>query len=716
MLKLISILAALLLSACGGGGNGNEGDTPPDNGNGGDTPPVGLTERPQNATCQAFGQSTSTEVKLTPLVPELNFSSPLLMLPHPSLPDIVYVVQQRGLIYRLDLSTGNRSQLVDLADFYALSPCGECGLLGMAFDPDFETNGYLYLSFTEEIGGGMRSVLGRFQSQGNGQSLVKNGDNLVRQDLLTVPQPYGNHNGGHIVVGPDELLYWGLGDGGAGNDPDNNGQTLSTLLGSMLRLNRDGSAADGNNVPGAREEIYAWGLRNPWRFSFDAMNGQLWLADVGQNQYEEINIIESGGNYGWRCYEGLHRTSNSCTTDGPYEAPVAEYDHSLGNSVTGGYVYRGDTIPGLQGAYLFADFGSGTLWALFPEGDSYRRQTLLETGLNVASFAQDSNNELYLVTFSGLYRLDPNQQDSHQAPALLSQTGCVQSANPAEPADGLIPFDVIEPYWSDGASKQRFVALPDDTRISVNEQGDFVLPNGSVLMQHLLLDEQLIETRLYMRGQDANWRGYSYQWNEDKSDAELLEGARDADLSGQTWHYPSGAECNQCHTSAAGHSLGLEVAQLNRDFTYPQTGISANQLDTFTAINLFHSPLEESLKANRLVNSQDSSEPLTERARAYLHSNCSHCHRPTGPTQSDMDLRSWIDFVDTNTCNEAPLGGDLGVTGARLITPGEADRSLLYLRMLEEGQWRMPPVSIHQTDATGSQLIGDWINQLASCS
>ncbi len=400
MRYLCLLITIGLINACGGSGSG-----------GGDTSgSMDPDTAPSGSTCSAYAAAGSTSVKLTQILPGLNFASPLLMLPHPTLDNIVYVVQQRGLVYRVNLSDETRSTLVDLSDHYSLSSCNECGLLGMAFDPSFTNNGYLYFSFTENSGGGMASIVARFETSDNAQTLRMNGgSDLVRNDLISVSQPYSNHNGGHIAFGPDNLLYFGLGDGGSGNDPENNGQTISTLLGSMLRLNSDGSPASGNSLPGALPEIYAYGLRNPWRWSFDRATGELWAGDVGQNQYEEVDIITQGGNYGWRCYEGFHRTSNSCSSSGPYIEPVAEYDHSEGVSVTGGYVYRGNDIPGLWGAYLYSDFGSGNLWALFPKGDgSYCRETLLESGLNVASFAEDNNGELYLVTFSEIYRIAPS--------------------------------------------------------------------------------------------------------------------------------------------------------------------------------------------------------------------------------------------------------------------------------------------------------------------
>ncbi len=244
-------------------------------------------------------------------------------------------------------------------------------------------------------------------------------------------------------------------------------------------------------------------------------------------------------------------------------------------------------------------------------------------------------------------------------------------------------FTVIEPFWSDGVSKARYFAIPDDATIEVNDEGDFLFPTGTVLLKNFFLDQEIIETRLFMRGDAGNWIGYSYQWNATKTDALLVTGGSDVDIHGQTWHYPSTGECSQCHTSAAGHSLGLETAQLKTDFTYPQTGITANQLDTLEAIGIFSESQDNSVRELKIKPDNPS---LEQQARAYLHSNCANCHRPGGTSQSTMDWRFTTELEDTNACDAEPLNGDLGVADARLIKPGDADGSLVYLRMIDEGE------------------------------
>ena len=284
----------------------------------------------------------------------------------------------------------------------------EEGLLGLAFDPAFVENGYFYVYYTASRP--RRSVVSRFSVGKDDPNRADPDSELV---FLEVEQPYRNHNGGHIAFGPDGMLYVGLGDGGSSGDPRGNGQDTSTLLGSILRIDVSvldqlgGYAAPPDNPFAAGEgtargEIWAYGLRNPWRFSFDRETGDLWAADVGQNLYEEVDIIGPGLNYGWNVMEGSHCfRRESCDSRG-LEMPVAEYGRDGGCSVTGGYVYRGRRMPSLYGAYLYADFCSGKIWALRHDGAAVTEQMLIaDTGLSISSFGEDPSGEVYVVTFEG---------------------------------------------------------------------------------------------------------------------------------------------------------------------------------------------------------------------------------------------------------------------------------------------------------------------------
>jgi len=308
-------------------------------------------------------------------------------------------------------------------------------------------------------------------------------------ELFNVDDPASNHNGGNIAFGPDGNLYIGIGDGGGGNDQFGtigNGQRLTILLGKMLRIDVTTPATasvpyaippTNPFAPNARcnvdgtgtancPEIYAYGLRNPWRWSFDRHTGELWLNDVGQGALEEVDRIVLGGNYGWRCYEGTNGPNNGCSEIPDRIAPVAQYGRTLGSSTTGGFVYRGSAIPALAGRYVFGDFSSGNLWHIARDTVPTLNLTtsnMLATPVQIASFAEDTAGELYLVhLFGTLHKIVPSAGGGGRPiPTELSATGCVNPANPVEPAAGLIPYAPNAPFFSDDAVKTRWLALPD---------------------------------------------------------------------------------------------------------------------------------------------------------------------------------------------------------------------------------------------------------------
>jgi uncharacterized repeat protein (TIGR03806 family) len=301
-------------------------------------------------------------------------------------------------------------------------------------------------------------------------------------------------------------------------------------------------------------------------------------------------------------------------------------------------------------------------------------------------------------------------------PTLLSATGCVSPQNPSQPASGLIPYAPAAPFWSDNATKERWLAMPNGTAIGRSADGDFTFPNGTVLMKHFRLNNQLVETRLFMRHPDGDWAGYTYEWNAQRTDATLVQGGKTVLIGSQNYVFPSGNDCLTCHTSAAGFALGLEAAQLNHDFTYTSTGRTANQLRTLDAITMFTTPLGDPALQPSMPDPADTSAPLAERARAYLHTNCAQCHRTGGPTPSSMDLRYSTLLSSTNACGVSPQSGDLGIgAGARIIAPGSAVNSVLAERMNRRDANAMPPLASNVVDMAGVALIQQWINSLMTC-
>jgi len=311
----------------------------------------------------------------------------------------LFIIEKQG-----DIRIYENGQLLD-APFLDITDRvnaggNEMGLLGLAFHPDYEQNGFFYVNYT---GDGGDTRISRFQASGN------SADSASEKVLLVIKQPYPNHNGGALAFGPDGYLYAGLGDGGLAGDPHKNGQNTNTLLGKILRLdvnNGDPYAIPSDNPFG--NEIWAYGLRNPWRISFDRATGDLWIGDVGQGNWEEVDYLaagsEGGTNFGWSIMEGNHNYDGE-PQSGMY-LPVAEYSHAEGGcSITGGYVYRG-TIPEWNGVYIYGDYCSGKVWALILSDGQWQSQVMFETGVLITSFGQDESGEIYLASDTGnVYKL-----------------------------------------------------------------------------------------------------------------------------------------------------------------------------------------------------------------------------------------------------------------------------------------------------------------------
>ena len=354
------------------------------------------------------------EIVIVNAFPALRFNRPVDLQSPEDNTNRIFVVEQSGLIrtFSNEPDVANMSTFLDIQARVDDSE-NEMGLLSMVFHPDFENNGFFYVNYTVSRD---LSLVSRFQVSSVDANQADASSELI---LLSIPQPFTNHNGGQLAFGPDGFLYIASGDGGSAGDPQGNAQNRGNLLGAILRIDVNTpsgglnySIPSDNPFAGSsdfREEIFAYGLRNPWRMSFDAQNGRLWSGDVGQGRLEEINIIENGVNYGWNILEGTECfQSNDCNQD-ELRLPVFEYSHDNGDvSITGGYVYRGNQIPELQGRYVYADFVSGRIWSLNAETNGAIDNQLIEdTNFNIASFGTDNNQELYICSFDGsIYRFD----------------------------------------------------------------------------------------------------------------------------------------------------------------------------------------------------------------------------------------------------------------------------------------------------------------------
>lgn len=723
----MSMCAALIiaLAACGGGSGDAPTPTTPD------APAFGLKDKPVLAGLKfPAGGADTGAIRFSKAFPNLTFTSPLWFGQAPGNSSKAYVAEQGGLVWVFDFSSAvtRKTVFLDLTDRTRAS--GEQGLLGFAFAPDFASNKVVYAYYSKNANPSTstgNATVARFTASADGLTANRNSATV----LFNEPDPFNNHNGGSLLFGPDGMLYLALGDGGSGGDPQNNAQNLGSVLGKILRFRPDGSIPADNPfvaASGARGEVWAYGLRNPYRISFDRGTGQLWAGDVGQNQYEEIDVITKGGNYGWRVREGLHGYPTASTpvpAGSNFIEPIFEYNHDLGCSITGGVVYRGGALPALAGQYLYGDFCSNTIWGLrHDNGQRALGNAVLGSVPGPSGFSEDLAGEVYITAFDGsVYRLEaaPTTPGTTPFPQKLSETGLFTNTAALTPNVGLIEYEVNAPFYSDGSRKRRWFGIPQGGTVGFSAQDAFDLPVGSATVKHFEItlangSNRRLETRVFLRGSDG-WQGYTYKWNAAGTDADLLADAQietlsvradDGSIRTQDYEYPSRAACLNCHTQAAGIALGVRTAQLNRNKTFGS--VTDNQLRAYNNVRLFDRDIGAAAQYAVQTNPADATAPLAARARSYLEVNCAQCHQPGGPTGTDMDLRLRTAIANTRTVGVAPTGGDLGIAGAQRIRAGNKAQSLLWERMRRLDSNRMPPIASHVVDADGVTLIGQWID------
>lgn len=712
------LVGALLLAGCGGGGGASDDGTQP----------FGLTARVE-VSGLTFPDTVvqDGEVRVERAYPNLSFTAPLAVVQAPGDRSRRFVATHGGEIFVFDDTdavTGKRLFL-DLTD--VTKAYDEEGLVSLAFDPQYAQNGYFYVQYIANIGFPTPgdSVIARFHADPV-TALADRGSEV--RLLQFVQAPGTGHKAGHLVFGPDGLLYVVVGYGDDAGDPRNNAQNLGSLLGKILRITPTGGIPADNpfvGTAGARGEIWAYGLRNPFRMAFDAVTGRLWAADVGQYNWEEIDVITRGGNYGWRVYEGTRIYTAGDPVPANAIPPIFEYDHQQGCAVIGGMVYRGQRLAALQGRYLYTDYCSGTLWALTQDNGRFVSNAQVgQIPGSPTSFGADSEGELYVTSFDGnIYRLVPNTGGGSGAfPQRLSETGLFTDTAQLTPAPGLIEYEVNAPLWSDGARKRRWLALPGLSRIGFDADEAWAWPLATAVVKHFELtladgSSRRMETRVLLN-QSGGWQGYTYKWNDAGTDADLLQDGEfttvtvaDATAPGgsrvQSYEFPGRGACLECHNSA-GRVLGLRTAQANRDFDYG--AVPDNQLRSFDHIGLFSTRLDASTGYARLADPADAAAGLSSRARAYLDGNCAQCHQPAGFANTNMDLRASTAMAQTATRDVLPQKGDLGLAAARIIAPGARQSSVLWERMRRLDGARMPPLATHVVDREAVDLIGAWID------
>jgi putative heme-binding domain-containing protein len=704
--------------------------------------------------------------------PKLSFKNPV-DIAFASGTGRAFVVEQYGKIFSFpyDTKADKADLLVDLAELEKpemarLPNCaGYDSTYGLTFHPNFQKNHYCYICYTFKF------------NLPEGTPRTKNTNHGTRVSRFTVSQTdpptidtkserillswfAGGHNGGCIKFGPDGYLYISSGDGADPDPPDlyNTGQDISDLMSSVLRIDVD-HAGNGKpysipsdnpfvHTPGAAPEVWCYGLRNPWRMSFDSKTGNLWIGDVGWELWESIHCGKPGANFGWSIMEGPNPVRpNDAPGPTPITPPQIALNHSEAASLTGGIVYRGKKLPGLEGYYVFGDWAVRRLWAAKCEGDKVEpHREFALTDQRIVAFGEDFDHEMVYLDHEGggLWQLVPNPAayEPSTFPRKLSESGLFTSTKDQAPAPGVAPFAINAPQWVDGATGEHWIAVPGDERMTwgkgMFDEGRPGWPKDSVLVRTLSLQTRpgdssstrKIETQL-LHFNGRRWNGYTYAWNDEQSDADLVDAGgdtkvidiQDSSVPGsirkQSWHYAGRNQCMVCHNPWSNFALAFNDEQLDRDQKFGDA--TENGLAAFRRLGLLlepkpRKPDDEALSSEKraLTNPYDDKADLNERARSYLHVNCSHCHRYGGGGSALFDVRKELALDKMKLVNEKPNLGGFDIDDARIVFSGDPSRSVLYYRTSKLGTGRMPHIGSDVVDDRGVALLRQWIFALPS--
>jgi uncharacterized repeat protein (TIGR03806 family) len=710
--------------------------------------------------------------------------------PFPSLrfDDAIHVVEQSGRFYVVEWAgriysfnprdrTPEKRLILDISE--QVIAAKDSGMIALAFHPDFgkadsENRGYFYVYYahTEDKPETIESSriahdirLSRFTIE-DGEQLADPSSELV---LISQRDRHLWHQGGGLLFGPDGFLYLAIGDEGGYDCTFKRCQRNDSLFGGVLRIDVDMRGEgishpiprqppdgvtdhyfipDDNpfvDDPGAMEEMFAIGLRNPYRMTYDPIDGQIWIGDVGESLQEEIDVLSRGANYQWDMIEG--ETPVDAPSDptlpqlGEWTAPVHAYKRSEMRAIVMGPVYRGSALPALYGKVLHIDFVRGTLRAASYAFDDDDRvvvtdiEIIAETPLvdvdgGATTIMAASDGRIYLTSYGAdrpMFGLEEAPVIGDAVPDRLSETKLFDDLETLEPADGLYEYEVNVALWSDGSRKRRFVAIPDGKTVRYTERGAWELPIGTVMVKHfgIALDERKpeelhrLETRVIVVEDDSVY-GATYKWRADQRDADLvLEHLEDeltvidadGDERKQTHIYPSPSECVRCHHSGAGDALGISTRQLNREVGDENQLRALHQLDLVSELPEIDED-DDFDELAQLTRTDDEEAPLEERVRSYLDANCSFCHGMSRLQGAQWDARFETPLEDAHIV-DAMLSGETNDEALRVIAPGSPEHSQLYLRASStDRDRRMPPLGSARPDAEFIELLEDWIESL----
>lgn len=704
-----------------------------------DEPPtIGIEKRVPWTTSRVQGSPERPLPYVTERVfPSLEFHQCLDMTVAPG-GNRFYVVEQSGKIF--SFPNDPTVTIPDLALHLSIEDPSIKQVYALAFHPDFEKNRYCYICYIKDANLPDGTHVARYRvSQSDPPTIDYDSETTL------VTWPSGGHNGCCLKFGPDGYLYISTGDGGPANPPDplKSGQDVSNLLSCILRIDVDHADGDQNysipadnpfvDLAGARGEIWAYGLRNPWRMSFDRETGDLWVGDVGWEMWEMLYHVKRGGNYGWAVLEG-RQAINPEWPRGPTPIlpPTIDHLHTESSSITEGATYYGARLKELHGVHIYGDYDTGKFWGFrYQNGEVVEHRELADTTHRIVGFAEGPDSELLVLDHVAgtIHRLVPNPQEdtSRSFPRKLSESGLFANAEQLSPAAGVLAYSINSEPWADHAVAERLVAVPNEA--SINAAGaTYTFPKDSVLVKTLSIDmkagdalsRRRIETQL-LHFDGTDWMPYTYQWNAEQTDATLVDanGAEqeleisDSAATGgkrhQVWRFAGRAECQRCHNKWSGPALAFNTPQLNRQHVYDQT--MASQIDTLAHIGLLEKAVTTDKRA-QLADPKDTVVDLSARARSYLQVNCAHCHRKHAGGAVLSQMHYDLPLEQTNMLDTRPSQGTFGIHGAEVIASGDPFRSVLLYRMAKLGGGRMPHIGSTHVDAEGVALLQSWIEQL----
>jgi len=726
----------------------------------------GPLERVPNTTLSFPAQPPQFGYTLSNAFPGVSLSQPVCITSPPGETNRLFILEKTGsIIVITNLASPNRTVFMSLA---VLSD-SESGLLGLAFHPGYATNRYFYVfsSRTQTTTQtGRHQCISRFQTSASNPN-----QGLTASELFLIRQydTAGNHNGGDLHFGPDGYLYASVGDEGQQYNGGRHAQIITNkFFSAILRIDVDKrpenllpnshpssstnyfvpvdnpyvgvTSFNGQsfNASAVRTEFYSIGYRNPWRMSFDPATGLLYVADVGQDRYEEVSVITKGANAGWAYYEGkqlakpLYPSQTTIQTNPPpgLTVPIQDYAHGSGsfqgNSVSGGIVYRGSRISQLYGAYVFGDYTSGNIWFLRHDGNNTVPFQRIAGASGPVAFGTDPRNGDVLVAQinnSIIGRLEYSGVPSGTAlPPTLANTGAFSDLATLATNPGIVPYDLNVPFWSDQAIKTRWFSVPNtNLDISFSPNGNWSFPTGTVWIKHFELEltngvtesRKRLETRFIVKNTNGVY-GVTYRWDSATNATLVPETGLDETLTindagtlrTQVWHYPSRSECLACHTPQGGFALGFNTAQLNRDLDYG--GSITNQIEALRLAGYFSNAVSNRHTLPALAHARNDEVSREYRVRSYLAANCVQCHQPGGILSALWDARISTPGSLAGIIN-GPVNNDFGNTNNRVIVPGSLAESVLFQRVANLGPSHMPPLATSLIHSEAVDLLAVWI-------